>query len=98
MTLSLVFSDHYFDQAALTQIAARMKSGYKPQLTAEVKEQLFPAVQSSKRMLGLDAPGPTPAPSAAPARFAPRTGTGMLGLAVGVAAGALAVALAAHWS
>ena len=34
----------------------------------------------------------------APAPLEPRTTGGMLGLAVGVAAVALAVALAAHWS
>ena len=102
LALSLAFiADHYYAPADLAEITARLHAGkMPPRLTPALKEYLAPGVAEAKRMLGLDAPAPAPSrePSLAPPHLEPRTAGGVLALAAGVAAVALAVALAAHWS
>jgi hypothetical protein len=101
LALSLAFiTDHYYAPADLAEITARLHAGkIPPQLTPALKEYLAPGVAEAKRMLGLDAPSPSREPSLAPPHFEPRTSGGMFGLAAGVAAVALAVALiATQWS
>jgi len=100
LALSLAFiTDHYYAPADLAEITARLRAGkIPPRLTPALKEYLAPGVAEAKRMLGLDAPSPSREPSLAPPHFEPRTPGGMLGLAAGMAAAALAVALAAWWT
>jgi TPR repeat protein len=54
LMLSLAFTDHYFEWDKLQQISQSIKDGITPQLTNAWKEQLAPAVQEAKRMLGID--------------------------------------------
>ena len=99
LALSLAFiADHYYAPADLAEITARLRAGKMPQqLTPALKEYLAPGVAEAKRMLRLDAPSPSREPSLAPAHLEPRTSNGMLALAAGVAATALALALIGHW-
>jgi hypothetical protein len=90
---SLAFTDHNFDEPGLAQIGARIKAGAPPQLTPDLLAYLAPGVCEAKRMLGLGRREPV----AAPAHLKPRTKSGMVALAAGVAATALALALIGHW-
>jgi len=53
LMLSLAFTDHYFERDKLQQIGREIKAGRTPQLADAWKEQLAPAIQEAKRILGL---------------------------------------------
>jgi hypothetical protein len=50
---SLAFTDHHFEPDKLQQISQSIRDGKTPQLTDAWKEQLAPAIEEVKRMMGI---------------------------------------------
>src|SRR6516162_5398292 len=53
LMLSLAFTDHHFEPDKLQQISQSIKNGETPQLTNAWKEQLAPAIEEVKRVIGI---------------------------------------------
>jgi TPR repeat protein len=60
---SLAFTDHYFERDKLQQIGREIEAGGTPRLTDAWKEELAPAVQEAKRVMGIDQRRPKKATS-----------------------------------
>jgi hypothetical protein len=56
LTLSLAFTDHYFDLATLQEIGRNIEMGNPPQLDDAIRAKLLPAVNEAKRLTGIGRP------------------------------------------